>query len=128
MPIIKSAKKRVKVAAKAKSRNTRTRRSLRSAMKAFEAAYESGKPEAIGKAQQEAISALDLAAKKNVIHANKAARQKARLSAKAKSQGVRPSKIKKVKTAAVTKAAPKKAAPTKKSVAAKKKPAAKKTK
>lgn len=103
MPIIKSAKKRVKIAAKAKTRNNRTRRSLRSAMKAFEAALESGKPEAIGKAQREAVSALDLAAKKNVIHANKASRQKARLSAKAKAKGVK-----------VTKSTAKKATPTKK--------------
>jgi small subunit ribosomal protein S20 len=112
MPIIKSAKKRVKIAAKANTRNTRTRRSLRNTMKAFEAAIESGKTDAIGKAQREAVSALDMAAKKNVIHANKAARQKARLSAKAKSKGVK-----------VTKSAPKKAAPAK---TAKKKTAAKK--
>lgn len=109
MPIIKSAKKRVKVAAKAKTRNNRTRKSLRSTMKAFEAALESGKTEAISKAQREAVSALDEAAKKNVIHANKAARQKARLSAKAKSKGVK-----------VTKSAPKKASPSKKPVAKKK--------
>jgi small subunit ribosomal protein S20 len=89
MPIIKSAKKRVKLAAKAKTRNNRTRRDLRGALKAFEAAFESGKSDAIGKAQRAAISALDMAAKKNVIHANKAGRQKARLSAKAKSQGVK---------------------------------------
>jgi small subunit ribosomal protein S20 len=112
MPIIKSAKKRVKTAAKAKTRNNRTRRSLRTAMKAFDAAYESGKPEAIGKAQRDAVSAIDMAAKKNVIHANKASRQKARLAAKAKSKGVK-----------LTKAAPKKAAPAK---TTKKKSAAKK--
>jgi ribosomal protein S20 len=33
MPIIKSAKKRVKVAAKAKARNVRTKRTLREALK-----------------------------------------------------------------------------------------------
>src|SRR5690349_14938219 len=98
MPIIKSAKKRVKLAAKAKTRNNRTRRDLRNAMKAFEAAYESGKTDAIGKAQRDAVSALDMAAKKNVIHANKAARQKARLSVKSKSKGVKLTKsvVKKV--------------------------------
>src|SRR4051812_134134 len=108
MPIIKSAKKRVKVAARAKTRNNRTRRDLRNAMKAFEAAYAAGKPEAIGKAQVEAVSAIDTAAKKNVIHANKAARQKAQVSAKAKSKGVK-----------LTKSAPKKAAPVKKPAAKK---------
>lgn len=110
MPIIKSAKKRVKIAAKAKSRNTRTRRSLRSTMKAFEAAVESGKSEAISKTQRDAVSALDMATKKNVIHANKAARQKARLSAKAKAKGVKIAKSPK----------PKAKSPAKKSITVKK--------
>lgn len=119
MPIIKSAKKRVKVAAKAKTRNNRTRKSLRSTMKAFEAALASGKTEAIGKAQREAVSALDEAAKKNVIHANKAARQKSRLSAKAKAKGVKVTKL------AAKKVSPGSAAPKKASKSAAK-PAAKK--
>lgn len=122
MPIIKSAKKRVKVAARARARNVRTKRSMREALKAFSKALESGKAADIQKAQQEAVSAIDTAAKKNVIHKNKAARQKAALSAKAKAAGAKP-----VKTAA-KKAAPvvKKSAPTAKKASAKK-PAAKKT-
>ena len=43
MPIIKSAKKRVKVAAKARARNSRTKRTLRDALKAFSKAVEGGK-------------------------------------------------------------------------------------
>jgi ribosomal protein S20 len=38
MPIIKSAKKRVKVAGKAAVRNSKTKRSLKGAVKAFHAA------------------------------------------------------------------------------------------
>ena len=115
MPIIKSAKKRVKVAAKARSRNVRTKRTLREALKAFSKAIESGKAADIEKTQREAVSALDVAVKKEIIHRNKAARQKAALSAKAKAAGAK-----------VTKAVPKKAAtPVKKAPA--KKPAAKKT-
>lgn len=101
MPIIKSAKKRVKLAAKANARNTRTRRSMREAIKAFNKALESGKSAQILKLQTEATRAIDTAAKKNVIHKNKAAREKARLAAKAKtmvrlsspsSKGVKPIK------------------------------------
>jgi small subunit ribosomal protein S20 len=118
MPIIQSAKKRVKVAAKANVRNTRARRNLRDTLKAFSAAISGGKATEIAKAQKEAVSALDIAAKKNVIHKNKAARKKAQLSAKAKAAGVKPSSQKpkaqsqKPKTAtkkpAVKKTAPKK--------------------
>lgn len=89
MPIIKSAKKRVKLAAKANTRNNRTRRDMREAVKAFNKALESGKAAEIAKFQKVAISSIDIAAKKNVIHKNKAARKKAQLSAKAKTAGVK---------------------------------------
>lgn len=92
MPIIKSAKKRVKTAAKARARNVRTKRSLREALKAFNKAVESGKSADIISTQREVISAIDTAAKKNVIHKNKAARQKAAISAKAKAAGAKPGK------------------------------------
>lgn len=121
MPIIKSAKKRVKIATKAHVRNARTKRTLREALKAFAKAVESGKSADILKTQQEAISALDVAAKKAVIHKNKAARQKASLSAQAKAAGAKPGK-------AVAKKAPAKPAAAKKPAAKApaKKPAAKK--
>jgi small subunit ribosomal protein S20 len=92
MPIIKSAKKRVKVAAKARARNARTKRTLRDALKAFSKAVEGGKAVEIQKAQTEVVSALDTAVKKDIIHKNKAARQKAALSAKAKAAGAKPAK------------------------------------
>jgi small subunit ribosomal protein S20 len=125
MPIIKSAKKRVKVASKARARNVRTKRSLREALKAFNKAVEGGKAADIQKAQQTVVSAIDIAAKKNVIHKNKAARQKAALSAQAKAAGAKPVKAA-AKKPAVSKKTAKPAVTTvaKKSVA--KKPAAKK--
>ena len=43
MPIIKSAKKRVRVSAKATDRNKETKNKLRSALKAFTAAVKSKK-------------------------------------------------------------------------------------
>ncbi len=106
MPIIKSAKKRVKVARKATVRNAKTKRTLRTALKAFGAKV-SG--DSLAKAQ----SALDTAAKKGLLHKNKVARKKKQLAAAAKKAGV--------KTAGTT---AKKATPAKKAVA--KKPAAKK--
>ncbi|MEO8784914.1 MAG: 30S ribosomal protein S20 [Candidatus Saccharimonadales bacterium] len=105
MPIIKSAKKRTRTAAKAAARNSKTKRNLRSAVKAFGTALTSGKDSK--KAQSKAQSTIDKAAKKGVIHKNKAARKKSQLARAAKA-----------------------AAGTKKPVAKKtvaKKPAAKKT-
>ncbi len=122
MPIIKSAKKRVKTAAKANVRNTRTRRSMREAIKAFDKALQSGKMTEIIKSQNQAVSAIDTAAKKNVIHKNKAARSKARLASRAKLAGVKPGKAS--PKAAAAKPVAKKT-PAKKTTA--KKPATKKT-
>lgn len=106
MPVIKSARKRVKVAAKANLRNAKTKRSLREALKAFAKTLTGGTPKEIAEAERAAVSAIDKAAKKAVIHKNKAARQKAALSAKAKAAGAK--KIKTAKKVATVKAAPKK--------------------
>ncbi len=102
MPIIKSAKKRVKVASKAAARNSKTKRTLRGAIKAFKANI-------TGKGVSEAQSAIDIAVKKGVISKNKAARKKKQLAAAAKAAGVK---------AASTKTAAKKA-PAKKPAAKK---------
>jgi small subunit ribosomal protein S20 len=129
MPIIKSAKKRVRVANKAAIRNSKTKRTMRSALKSFQAAITDGK--GVEKAQAEAQSAIDVAVKKGLVHKNKAARQKQALAEKAKAAGAKPTKVvKKAAAKPAAKPATKKAA-TKKPVAKKapaKKPAAKKTK
>lgn len=121
MPIIKSAKKRVRVARKNTARNVKTKRSLKGALKAFQTAL-TGKKSGLSKAQ----SALDIAVKKGVIHKNKAARKKRQLVAAAKKAGVKPAKAVKKTTAKVApakKATVKKAAVKKTAV---KKPATKK--
>lgn len=122
MPIIKSAKKRVKVASKARARNMRTKRTLREALKAFSKAVDSGKSADIQKAQRDAVSALDIAVKKAVIHKNKAARQKSTLAARAKAAGVKPAKVTPKKPASVAKkiAKPSAKKPTAKKAASKK--------
>jgi small subunit ribosomal protein S20 len=125
MPIIKSAKKRVKVAAKARARNARTKRTLRDALKAFSKAVEGGKAAEIQKAQTEVVSALDIAVKKDIIHKNKAARQKATLSAKAKAAGAKTAKAAPKPTAKATAKPAKKTAPKAKPAA--KKPTARKS-
>jgi small subunit ribosomal protein S20 len=111
MPIIKSAKKRVRTAQKAAVRNSKTKRNLKVALKLFTKSPSS-------KSHGSAVSMLDKAAKKGVIHKNKAARLKKRAAAKAKAAGVKPGK-----------AAAKKAPVAKKPAAKKttaKKPASKK--
>ena len=114
MPIIKSAKKRVKTAEKAAVRNSKTKRSLKGALKAFHAAITGGKKDAKA-LQSKAQSALDTAAKKGVMHKNKVARKQSQVAKAAKAAAG-------VKSAA--KPAAKKAAAPKKAVA--KKPAVKK--
>ncbi len=99
MPIIKSAKKRVKVAKKAAIRNSKTKRALRSSIKAFVANLGSDDARA-------AQSALDKAVKKGVIHKNKAARKQRQIATKAKAAGTKVEKSTAKKTTA--KAAPKK--------------------
>jgi small subunit ribosomal protein S20 len=95
MPIIASAKKRVRTTRKATVRNSKTKRSLKSALKVFAKSPSS-------KSVSGFQSQLDKAAKKGVIHKNKAARLKSHAAKKAKAAGVKSTK------------ATKKAAPVKK--------------
>ena len=88
MPIIKSAKKRVRVATKAAIRNSKTKRSLKTAMKSF---VKKASPETHAEAQ----SNLDKAVKKGIMHKNKAARLKKQAAAQAKAAGVKPATAKK---------------------------------
>jgi len=86
MPIIKSAKKRVRTSAKAAVRNSKTKRSLKEALKAFHSAITGGAKEA-KKLESKAQSAIDKAAKKGLMHKNKAARKKSQLARASKSSG-----------------------------------------
>jgi small subunit ribosomal protein S20 len=127
MPIIKSAKKRVRVARKATVRNARTKRNLKDAIKSLQTSLDGNKknaPERHAAAQ----SAIGRAAKKHVIHKNKAARKQRQLAKAAKAAGVNTASAAK-KTATATKVTPKKTPAAKKPVAKKtaaKKPVAKK--
>ena len=115
MPIIKSAKKRVRVAGKKSVQNAKTKKGLRGAIKAFHSALTGGKK--VDETHTSAQSALDKAVKKGIISKNKAARKKSQLNAAAK-------KANGGKKAVVAKKATKPAAAKK--TAAAKKPAAKK--
>lgn len=131
MPIIKSAKKRVRVAEKATIRNVKTKRSLRTALKSFHRAITGGEKDAVAKLQ-DAQSNLDVAVKKGILHKNKAARQKAQLVKAAKAAGAVADKPAAKKTAAKAKTAAKPAAkaaakPAAAKKAPAKKPAAEKT-
>lgn len=124
MPIIKSAKKRVRVADKATARNRKTKRSIKGAIKAFQTSITGDKKKSTALVS-EAQSAIDTAVKKGVMHKNKAARKKAQLAKAAKEAGVKPTKTATKKTPAKTVAKPAAKKPAAKKAPAKR-PAAKK--
>jgi small subunit ribosomal protein S20 len=103
MPIIKSARKRVKIAEKANLRNFRTKREMREAIKAFSKVLADGNAKQIIEAETAAFRTIDRAVKKAVIHRNKAARMKARLSTQAKAAGAKAGKAASVKPNTATK-------------------------
>jgi DNA-binding protein HU-beta len=104
MPIIKSAVKKMKQDQRRYARNLRTKRTMRTAVKAFET-----KPsfDTLRAAQ----STIDTAVKKNVLSKAAAARRMSHLSAAAKKAGVKIVAVKKAAAAKpATKAAPAKTA------------------
>jgi small subunit ribosomal protein S20 len=119
MPIIKSAKKRVRVTHSKSVLNAKTKKVMRTSNKSFTTAVAEGKK--VEDAHAKAQSALDIAVKKGIISKNKAARKKSQLNAAAKAAngGKRTASPKKAKPASAAKPAVKKPAA--------KKPAAKKS-
>ena len=81
VPNIKSAKKRVVIAEKARQRNVAARSKMRTLIKKVIKAAAAGDKEAAKSAFIEAESVLDRDATKGLIHKNKAARHKSKLSA-----------------------------------------------
>lgn len=79
MANIKSAIKRNKQNEKRRLRNRVYRGSARSFIKKARVALESGEKEAAEVAVRDAVSALDKAAQKGVLHKNNASRRKSRL-------------------------------------------------
>ena len=80
MANIKSAKKRIKVIAKKTLRNRIIKTQTKTAIKKFVAAIETGDQTLAKVALTNAISALDKATTKGIIHKNSASRKKSRLT------------------------------------------------
>ncbi|MGE5587430.1 MAG: 30S ribosomal protein S20 [Clostridia bacterium] len=80
MPNIKSAVKRVKTTRVRTLRNASAKSSLKTAVKKYEAQLSQGDRPAAEAALRKALSAIDKAEKKGVIHKNQAARRKSRLT------------------------------------------------
>ena len=79
MPVTKSAKKRVRVSEKHRLRNRSMRSLCKTNITKAEKLIQSGELEAARAAVVEAVSSLDRAAEKGVIHPNNSARRKSRL-------------------------------------------------
>lgn len=78
MPNIKSAKKRLKTSVSAQLRNKRDRTMIRTSKRKFMEAIEAGNVELSAELFKKYCSALDKAAKRNVIKRNTSIRSKAR--------------------------------------------------
>ncbi|ADL51162.1 30S ribosomal protein S20 [Clostridium cellulovorans] len=82
MANIKSAKKRIKVIEKKTLRNKMIKSALKTTIKKFEVAVDAKNAEEAKANFNNVVKALDMAASKGIVHSNKAARKKSRLSAK----------------------------------------------
>jgi small subunit ribosomal protein S20 len=80
----KQAEKRARQAVKLRSQNMSQRSTLRTAIKKVQAAIATGDKAAAQAAFKESVSTIDQIADKKIIHKNKAARHKSRLSAAVK--------------------------------------------
>ena len=83
MPNVKSAEKRMRTNKLREQRNKQKRSRLRTALKTAHQA----EGEASAEALQSAVSLLDRAASKRLIHPNKAARLKSRLTREVRAKG-----------------------------------------
>lgn len=79
MPIIKSAKKRVRITEKRTLINRSNKSALRTAIKRFEKAVAEGDVNTAKVELVKAGSTIDKSVKKGIIHKNNAARKKSRL-------------------------------------------------
>jgi small subunit ribosomal protein S20 len=80
MPNIKSQIKRMHKSEEQRIRNKSVKSALKTDIKRFEAAIQSGDSEAASESYAAAARALDKAVSKGVIHKNKAANRKSRMS------------------------------------------------
>lgn len=82
MANIKSAMKRVKVTEKQNLRNRMVKSALKTSIRRYDEALQSGDQAAAEKAYVNAVSTVDKAAAKGVVHKNAASRKKAQLAVK----------------------------------------------
>ena len=82
MPVSKSTQKQVRVAERRRLRNKSIRSLVKTNITKAERLIFSGELESVQKAVVAAISSLDKAAEKGIIHPNNAARRKSRLMKK----------------------------------------------
>lgn len=80
MPNIKSAKKRVITSAKKNAKNTLVRSSMKTAIKKSEKAIMANDKTQADESLKVAVKRIDKALAKGLIHKNKAAREKSRLT------------------------------------------------
>lgn len=80
MPNIKSAKKRVKVTKTKTLQNKIYKSSLKTIIKKYKAALAEGNKELASKTYLEAVSKLDRAVSKGIIHKNNAAKKKSQFT------------------------------------------------
>jgi len=102
MPITKSAKKALRVDRTKKDINDLTRNKVKSAVKVARLAISAGSNDANEKLNA-AYRELDIASKKNVIHKNRAARLKSRLTKKLTKNAPEKTEAKPAKKATVKK-------------------------
>jgi small subunit ribosomal protein S20 len=103
MPIIKSAKKRVKQSEKRRQRNAPLRSKMKTFVKKVLVAAKEGNTEEAVKLLPETYSTIDTATKKNLIHKNNAARKKSRLAKAIDNIGKVAPKVEKAKKKKVAK-------------------------
>ena len=82
MPNIKSAKKRVLLAAARNTRNRSERSAMKTAIKKFDAAAAQGNRTEAEGAYKVAVKAVDKAAAKGILHRNNAAHKKSAMTLK----------------------------------------------
>lgn len=80
MPNTKSAAKAMRQSKRRQEFNSRTKQFFKDAVKSVRKLIKEGKKSEAAEAMKKAMSALDKAAKKHVIHKNTAARKKSRLA------------------------------------------------
>jgi small subunit ribosomal protein S20 len=96
MPITKQVIKRVKQAETGRARNRHYGNRMKSLMKLLLGYVRKGEAEQVRKTMPEAMKAIDMAAKKNIIHKNNAARKKSRIQKAINTMGSAPKKEEKV--------------------------------